>query len=532
MACQYAYYGVPLKRYCKQNNLNYGALYHYLKRHEKEDIIENLIDCYISAHRSYRFHYINNITLQEYLKYTNIKYSTVINTLSQKRKNPKYSNVSEEELLKIVVKHLEETAILKALNISKKELRKYLIIKGYSYEEIIDKMIAFNHSITYLNLSIKEKLNIIIEDLNKIYDELIYNDLSLKNYCKKTGIEYHKLLKIIGQLKNNKEYANLSLNELIKIAIDKYLVNKRTYQGMILNKYCSQNGIVYNSIKCLISKINRSSEYQNLTVDEIISTAISIYEEHMKMYKGNNLAEYCLKNGIIYESLLRILNAINKDNKFENLSREEKISQAIQIYGRKKEYYNIREIFNYLKGNTNEIDIKNIAEYLNLDYENIMEINQYFQNLYQTITFIYYFYDDENNKLKVSKTRLEEILNIVKSISHMDPSEAKNIDIKILFGLYKCNLLDTRYLILLNQEKYINCLIKNALVRFDLPFNHFLIEEIKNEIDVFLLELLEKIYTNIPGKYINYINISIYYYLINYLNDKYYKNKLNLNMEK
>ena len=89
MACQYAYYGVPLKRYCEQNNLNYGALYHYLKRHEKEDIIENLIDCYTSAHRSYRFHYINNITLQEYLKYTNIKYSTVINTLSQKRKNPK-----------------------------------------------------------------------------------------------------------------------------------------------------------------------------------------------------------------------------------------------------------------------------------------------------------------------------------------------------------------------------------------------------------------------------------------------------------
>src|SRR5699024_2194490 len=158
---------------------------------------------------------------------------------------------------------------------------------------------------------------------------------------------------------------------------------------------------------------------------------------------GIPLYQYCSKHNLNIKNVrYRILSILSK----EDVPLDEAISRAVKYYEKKKHSNNLRKMFDYLKENECiDIDVlKKIVDYLNISYDNVVKLNKIFKKLSCAINIILYFHDNKEGEL-LSAT--DDVINKVKeaivSLANIENDKIKDVDLKLLVGIYKSSLFDT-----------------------------------------------------------------------------------------
>ena len=141
-----------------------------------------------------------------------------------------------------------------------------------------------------------------------------------------------------------------------------------------------------------------------------------------------------------------------------------------------------------------------------------------FSNVLDSIYFIWYFHDSNSGDLiSVSEIRIKEILSSIQLLPSLSIVEENilKIDLGYLIGTYKANLFDTRYLILLHQEKLHYHILLGLINYYNLNLSEEDKKDIINDANLYLLELIEKNNNNNIAMVISYLNKSIKGFILN-----------------
>ncbi len=340
-----------------------------------------------------------------------------------------------------------------------------------------------------------------------------YNDISLYKYCVINGLNYRDCVKRIK--KHHKANPQISLENSIKVVMRNPTTpndNKSEifcYGGTTLYQYCLKHNLSYRSKLNGIRKYLRANP--NISTDKAISTIMQRENNVDKYFYGNiTLYQYCKRKGFeINDAYKRIKRLINQDGK----TLEEAINDTVNYYERKRYTQNVTKIFTYLKTTPN-IDsetLEKIANYLNVDFNNFLHltIDKKF-GVATAMALIWYFHDNDKDKLlSISHDRIKEILHIIRLLPTLPEKEIKYYDFGYLFGIYKTGLLDTRYLITIREKAFIYQTILNMQGEFNLNLNKDKLEDLYDDVSLHLLELLDKIDSNVIARVILYLTKSL-----------------------
>ena len=241
-------------------------------------------------------------------------------------------------------------------------------------------------------------------------------------------------------------------------------------------------------------------------------------------YKREPLIIYCRRMGL-QEAYVRdrVTNNLNQTN----VTVEEAVEESIAYYTRKKYYDDLKRAFQYLKENDSidEKKLKEILDFLNIDYENVIQLLECQNDLSTIVNLIWYFHDnEEGEKLSISINTLKSVLEETKLLETMEDSKICEIDILFLIGVYKSGLFDTRYLILLHQEGYHYSRIHSYLFAYGLRESENFKRELNSTLNLQLLELIDRNYNNNVKMIVSYLNKSINgflsAYFVKYMQEK------------
>lgn len=259
-------------------------------------------------------------------------------------------------------------------------LKQYCEIEGLNYKTIYNRVLELAKKNP--NLSNDEVTKLAFKNYNKFF----FEGMSLANYCKLNDIDYQCVLKVIEELSelepglSNKLLCSQAIEEVKKLSasfyyngvllkdfcksnpdvkfcdvfmlvrkelkldasksvekiVDDYLENKmhRTYhfiEGMSLKEYCMENDIGYRSVLSRLSSMRRDERFKNLSeqerLDIIIAGSLNDYFKCCLQYEGMSLYLYCKQKGISYKSVYGAMKRLMREK--SDLTVEEAISQAV-----------------------------------------------------------------------------------------------------------------------------------------------------------------------------------------------------------
>lgn len=338
----------------------------------------------------------------------------------------------------------------------------------------------------------------------------VYEGVSLKSYCKSHGICYSSKLRMIKKIISQNTGRTITdiINEVMNTSRNIYF-----YNNMSLKEYCEIHNLNYNTIFKRISRLKQRNP--DLCDDEICEMALN-QESSTKYYYGlETLYSFCKKNNFNIDDVTKRFKRLINNN--PNMSLESALKETVNYYEFKRYSQNVTSIFKYLK-TINSIDdkyIKEIIEYLNIDYTSfIFLLNKYRFKIVTAIALIWYFHDnDPNMKLSISNKRIKEILLYIKNLENNIFEDFESLDLGDLFGIYKTGLFDTRHLIILREENFIHYTIYKIQNELNMNLDRNTIMDMYDEVGVYLLEILERIDSNVPAKFISYVTKSLRGYI-------------------
>ena len=160
-----------------------------------------------------------------------------------------------------------------------------------------------------------------------------YGGMTLYKYCKENGLDYSLLIQAISKLKDIPEFKNYDDDKIVKIVVEKQIDSKdRNYFGFSLFQYCKLNNLNYTQISSRVTSLRKKEEHANKSNEELVSLALnsefSIYRNHYR-YNGELLQEYCKRNEISIESVVKRINKIKE--KYPDQNEEEVIKLALDF---------------------------------------------------------------------------------------------------------------------------------------------------------------------------------------------------------
>ena len=233
---KYYYEGMPLCKYCYINNVDY---YNTIRRMKKilstkkdltqEEAIRIALDdaLFFNVNGKFKYFY-NGIPLRKYCIKNNIDYKSIINRI--RRLNRIYDNLSTEEILQLVMNNdlYNKTKNLYLDNVyhyGNMTLRKYCFDNNINYSKIMGRIGRLNE--LKLNFSKNQLVSIALED-NEYYKYIearrvnkykTYKGMTLKNYCKINNIDFVKVLEEICKI--DESGTSLTEEEVILLAINR-----------------------------------------------------------------------------------------------------------------------------------------------------------------------------------------------------------------------------------------------------------------------------------------------------------------------
>ena len=217
-------------------------------------------------------YYYDGISLSEYCKTHGIKVNSIITGISRKKNNPKYKDLSEQEIVNMVMKQYGNS-------------KKYM-----------------------------------------------YGGMTLRQYCKKNDIHDQTIYSRIRQLK--KDHPDLIDDDLVRLAMDDYVDNstKYYYLGIPLSEFCRRNpDLSYHSIVDYIR--SKKKENPTLNDEEIIKLYLSSeHNRYRYYYHGIPLKVYCEENDINYKNIINYIHKHKNDESYIHLNDTELIEEIMRVY--------------------------------------------------------------------------------------------------------------------------------------------------------------------------------------------------------
>lgn len=520
MGSKYIIDGMPLDVYCKKYELNFrtqsNRVRDYIKKHpelnEQEAIKLALSKCGVHFHNT-KFWY-GDISLAEYCRRNNKNYDCMISRVENIKNSSQ--NIDDNEAVRIAIEDYNDGGI------------KYFYdgIPLVEYCQLHPEYLYSSISL-YIRRKRKKNPNLDTQEIINSYFEMNHtqhtyhfmDDVPLIEYCDSHGIVYASILSILSKMRMNDKYKNLSEQERLNIAIANYKKPYLFWNEKTLSSYCRENNYSYNSVYNYMIQMMKNNP--TITYKEAIECAFANIKRYgiKYYYKERPLIKYCKEHGLREDYVrARILYLLQS----KNMILDNAIEEAITYYERKKRLNNINKIFNYLK-KTKNIDeklLKDILLYLKIDYQNILFLMSKLSNILDAIYFIWYFHDiDSENLISISESRVKEIILSLQALSSISVVEENilKIDLGYLIGLYKANLFDTRYLILLHQENLHYHILLKLMKYYNLNLSEEDKRDIISDVNLYLLELVEKNNNNNIAMVISYLNKSIKGFIISKL---------------
>lgn len=509
------YKGEKLTDFCaKRPDINYAKLARYIRQtHKKNPMLtdDEIIDTYLKEeHRppvQMHTYTYKGMPLAEYAKQNNLNYENVRAYISRRRDKEKYKNLTDEELVNIIMQ--EYTPFEIKYQYQGISLRQYCIENNISYYSIV----------TFVKRSLAKGSTKSIDDLidegiktvNRYGIIYYYKGIPLKDYAEQNGLNAQSIRCAIKrkQLKSDKP-----LQEIIDECVDSYqkFSIKYHYHGESLIKASEKLGINYNTI--IHRYLDDLDKYSNMSIDDAIASIVDYYIEHppiqIKYYINDiPLSQYCKNNGYLYSNIYQRMRTLyDKGNTIED-----SIEKAIDNYVKKLEIEELNTIFNSLNQNEEmtKPEIKNICNKLKINFENFKNLIEFGFSYEQGINLIWYFYDqsDENGLKRITETKLNDVLQLAEDLKIEEKENLKNYDLYDLIGIYKSKIYDSRNEILLARENYIKSIIRNTCRSYGVQISDNNFEDFKSELNLCLINVIDKISTNIKGQIIKFMDITL-----------------------
>ena len=275
---KYFYRGILLADYCRSNNIDYSQVMskiRTLKEHNPKLNNNELVRVALEDYQiSQTIYYYENISLVEYCKlHPTINYSSVLNSI--KRTKRKYPDRKEKDIIKEYIE--KEHKQPKRFFIDGKPLKEYCEKNGINYTTIITNLSAYRKNDKYKNLSDEEMLQLILKKYKKSETLYFYKGVSLFEYCKYNNCSYNSVYNYVQE--KIKSDSSISIEEAIEEAVTSI---KRFgiiyyYKGKPLVTYCRNNDLNVSYIRDTIKR--KKDKYGDTkTLDEIIEETVKEYE--------------------------------------------------------------------------------------------------------------------------------------------------------------------------------------------------------------------------------------------------------------
>ena len=563
---KYYYQGIPLMDYCEKHHRNYRTIYSRILKKKKTNPDLSAEELVIYALEDYRLpergkYYYQGITLGEYCRNNQLVYTTFCNRiLKYKQKHPE---LSDDELVIYAIENFENRSFkyyyqgmllteycrihqlncnhiyyrileLKEIfpDFSNDELVIYAVevygnikdiifehmtLSEYCYINILDYKAIVSHILhskkDYPELSDQELVSMAVQKYKESVQNYQYHGIDLQKYCQNNHLNYRTILWRI--LKQQKECPRLPIQQIVDDVVEHFTIyNRYYYQGMPLKKYCALNNIHLKTVLVRISKQRKINP--QLTDDELVSYILENfkYKKYKYYYDGISLSEYCQLHNINYQAILERIHRILQDERYLDTKIDDVVSLAIKRYEKRNYFEQLNQIFKTLKEENNYLYIESYCQFLHISLDNVETLRGLNYSYLQAISLIWYFSDcfDENGNKILTKERLRYVYSLLDT----DLYARKYFE---LVALYKCQILDTRDIILEIEEPFLQKIIRHVLSEYDISISFEQLHDALDELKVRSLEIIEQNYSNVEGQVVRHFNLSIRGYFLKYISN-------------
>lgn len=364
---KYFYNGIPLSKYCRDNNINISTIRARIWKKKQNKKYENyteqeIVNMVIEAYGSAIKYMYKGISLRQYCLDNGINMGTINSRINNLRKqNVELSN--------------DELVILAMEEFDNKNFR--FFYKGVPLKEYCESHpeINYNSIRTYINrekeknpeLSDEELIEQYLDKAHKGIYKYYYLGIPLKQYCDENNINYRNIITYMSRYRNNDNFKGLSDDEFVEAIMNQYqpFEPKYLYKELTLRKYCIQNDLSYYSVVSFV-KIRLAKGSTN-NVDDLIDEGIKTINRYgiIYYYKGIPLKDYAEQNDLNASS---IRCAILKKQLRSNKPLQEIINECVESYQKFsiKYYYNGIPLLTYCNSvglNYNTIIQRYLYEY-------------------------------------------------------------------------------------------------------------------------------------------------------------------------
>lgn len=402
---KYFYNGIPLSKYCKDNDINISTIRSRIWKKKQSKKYENyteqeIVDMVIEAYGSAIKYMYKGIALRQYCLDNGINIGTINSRINNLRKQNE--ELSNDELVILAMEEFD--------NKNFRFFYKSVPLKEYceSHPEI-----NYNTIRTYINrekeknpeLSDEELIEQYLDKEHKGIYKYYYLGIPLKQYCDENNLSYRNLITYMSRYRNTDNFKGLSDDEFVETIMDQYqpFEPKYLYKGLTLREYCIQNDLSYYSVVSFVKR--RLAKGSTKSIDDLIDEGIKTINRYgiIYYYKGIPLKDYAEQNDLNASS---IRCAILRKQLRSNKPLQEIINECVESYQKFsiKYYYNGIPLLTYCNNiglNYNTIIQRYLYEYadktdIDID-ETIKQIVDYYIE-HPPLKTKYYFNDQSLTK--------------------------------------------------------------------------------------------------------------------------------------
>jgi len=484
---KYFYKNIPLKKYCEENNLDYDVILsriQLIKKDEKNASLTNeeIIKKAISSQARNIYMY-KGMKLSHYCREHGLNHVSIVSTISFLRKRDEYKKYTNQELLEIVMNKSYKKEPITKYMYKGVPLSQYCKENNLRYTTVlarVSKLKTESENSGLTDEEITEKA-IVMETYTKYF----YKGVSLYEYCKQNGLNYHTIVKRIFRAKKYSAYSNMSDEELIEMAVSKKIEEiGYVYKGMPLSKYCFEHNINYETLKNKMAYVRKKEQYKNFSTEQIIDIVINnsyqrtnINADNCKYkYNGIPLSVHCKKVGLKLANVRHRIFEMRHNDQYSHMDADELVKIAVNVEQEKT--------LKVMK----EKKVKQISEELNINYDNLNALSRR-MSLNRAVNIIKYYGDKEDelgNKFVSSST-----INYLQLLLDKVKNSSDEISVYELFRLYKCKLYDTRGIIVYRKNKDINDLIDNLYKNYNEKISNLSKDDFVNIVEFAYIDSLD-----------------------------------------
>lgn len=402
---KYFYNGIPLSKYCKDNDINISTIRSRIWKKKQSKKYENyteqeIVDMVIEAYGSAIKYMYKGISLRQYCLDNGINIGTINSRINNLRKqNVELSN--------------DELVILAMEEFDNKNFR--FFYKGVPLKEYCESYPEINYNTirTYINrekeknpeLSDEELIEQYLDKEHKGIYKYYYLGIPLKQYCDENNLSYKNIITYISRYRNNDSFKDLNDDEFVEAIMDQYqpFEPKYLYKGLTLREHCIQNDLSYYSVISFVKR--RLAKGSTKSIDDLIDEGIKTINRYgiIYYYKSIPLKDYAEQNDLNVSS---IRCAILRKQLRSNKPLQEIINECVESYQKFsiKYYYNGIPLLTYCNNiglNYNTIIQRYLYEYadktdIDID-ETIKQIVDYYIE-HPPVKTKYYFNDQSLTK--------------------------------------------------------------------------------------------------------------------------------------